>query len=326
MRILTEFAVSGCHRFSKKRTNEQLPPAIENPLTRALVFAEKELGWAKGTVISRSLWIRRFVRYVMVQRRVRAWKDIKSTDLVAYIGSLRIGRGSRGAALSCIKAMYRVLFLQGILPTPLHEKIPPFARPRDSALSTIWLPSETDAILAAVDRNTAAGKRDYAILVLAMRLGLRSCDIRNLRLDDLRWERSCIEIVQQKTKVSLVLPLLPEIGEALIDYLRNGRPRGDFRQVFLRHSAPHRPLLSGGLWDLLQTYRKKAGLPKRRRGGLSSLRHTLATRMLEDGTGVETIAGVLGHTCIETTRRYLRVDIPLLRQAALDPEEEVAHV
>jgi len=325
MRILVEFAACGRHHPRYVVPHQPLPAIFETAITDAIEFAESKCDWAKSTLTCRNAWIRRFARHAIAHRGIRAWKDIDATDLPAYLGSLQIGRGSRSAAFSCIKAMFRVLFIQGVLPTPLHEKTPPFARSYEVALSTIWHPAETEAILAAVDRDTAVGKRNYAVLLLAMRLGLRACDIRNLRLDDLRWERSRIEIVQQKTRSPLALPLLPEIGEAIIDYLRNGRPPGQFREVFLRHIAPCGPLRKHDFGSVLQSCCRRAGLPKRRRAGMSSLRHTLATRMLEDGVGVEAIAGVLGHARIETTRRYICVDIPLLRQAALDPEKEIAH-
>lgn len=326
MRILLEFSATGRHRPRNKPPDQPLPTTFDGTIRNALAFAERELGWSKGTLINRNGWIRRFIRHAIAQRGIRTWGDVDAADLPAYLSSVRIGRGSRATACSSIKAMFRVLFIQGVLPTPLHEKTPPFARAGDAELSAVWLPSEIEAILAAVDRSTAIGKRNYAILLLATKLGLRACDIRNLRMDNLRWERSCIQIVQQKTGVPLALPLLPEVGDALIDYLRHGRPPRQFREVFLRHIAPCGPLGKYCFGNILEAHRKKASLPKRARAGLSSLRHTLATRMLERGTGVETIAGVLGHTCVETTRRYIRIDLPLLRQAGLDPDKEVAHV
>lgn len=327
MRILMEFSATGQHRIKSALASTSLPVHFELAMDRALIFAEKECGWAKSTLIARRAWMRRFIRHLIDHRGIRKWEDILATDLPAYLGSLQIGRGSRGTIYCHIRVMFRILFSQGVLPTPLHELLPPFNRFCEAKLSTIWSPAETAALVASVDRSTALGKRDYAVLLLAMRLGLRSCDIRALRLDDIHWERSRIEIVQQKTHVPLALPLLPEVGEALIDYLRHGRPRGQFREVFLRRHAPCGPYQRCSFHRTMQTCCKKAGLPpKQGRMGLSSLRHTLATRMLEDGTGVETIAGALGHTQIETTRRYIRVDLPLLRQAALDPEKEVAYV
>lgn len=327
MRILMEFSATGQHRIKSALVSPSLPVHFERAMDRAFIFAEKECGWAKSTLIARRAWMRRFIRHLIDHRGVRKWEDIVATDLPAYLSSLQIGRGSRGTIYCHTRVIFRILFSQGVLSTPLHELLPPFNRFYEAKLSTIWSPAETAALVASVDRSTALGKRDYAVLLLAMRLGLRSCDIRALRLDDIHWERSRIEIVQRKTRVPLALPLLPDVGEALIDYLRHGRPRGQFREVFLRFLAPHEPYARCSFDRTMQTCCKKAGLPpKPGRMGLSTLRHTLATRMLEDGTSVATIAGALGHTDIESTRRYIRVDLPLLRQAALDPEKEVAHV
>jgi len=269
--------------------------------------------------------MKHLIHYLIATRNIRRWKDICVADVPAYLGSLQIKQVSKAHEYYGIRSMFRILFIQGILATPLHELLSPLQRPDEVKLSTIWRQEETAALLASVDRNTATGKRDYAVLLLAMRLGLRPCDIRNLRLDDICWERSCLEIVQQKTRRPLVLPLLPEVGDALIDYLRHGRPSGQFREVFLRHIAPHGPYRKRSFYHKVRAYRKKAGLPPQYHMGLCSLRHTLATQMLEGGVGVETIAGVLGHAHVEATRHYIRVDLPLLRQAALDPEKEVEH-
>lgn len=326
MRILMEFAATGRHRACVTPVQPSLPAVFENGIERALLFAAGECGWVNGTIISRRAWMKRFIRHLIAERGIRRWKDVVATDVPAYLSSLQVSHTSKAVACYSIRAMFRILFVQGILFTPLHELIPPFWRPGEAKLSTIWRPTECASVLASVDRSTAIGKRDYAVLLLAMRLGLRACDIRHLCLDNIHWERSCLEIVQQKTHEPLTLPLLPEVGDALIDYLRHGRPSGQFREVFLRHLAPHGPYRKYCFHYMLRAYRKKAGLPARQyRMGLSSLRHTLATQMLEDGVGVETIAGVLGHTNVETTRRYIRVDLPMLRQAALDPEKEVAH-
>ncbi len=327
MRILMEFSTTGQHRIKTVCDLPSLPVHFERAMDNAILFAEKECGWAKSTLVARRTWMRKFIRHLIAHRGIRKWKDIVPTDLPAYLDSLQIGRGSRGTIFEHIRVMFRLLFIQGVLSTPLHKLLPPFNRFYKTKLSTIWSPAETAALVASVDRSTALGKRDYAVLLLAMRLGLRSCDIRALRLDNIHWDRSRIEIVQRKTHVPLALPLLPDVGEALIDYLRHGRPRGLFREVFLRVDAPHKPHSHCSFHRTMQTCCKKAGLPpKPGCMGLSTLRHTLATRMLEDGTSVATIAGALGHADMESTRRYLRVDLPLLRQAGLDPEKEVAHV
>jgi integrase len=153
---------------------------------------------------------------------------------------------------------------------------------------------------------------------------MRVSDIRTLRVDHLRWEQARLEMTQTKGGRPLELPLTEEIGTALIDYLRNGRPKTHHREVFLRANAPFEPFANHtNLHHLITTYRRRAGigLPAKNRRGLHSLRHTVASRLLEQGIPLETISSVMGHLSVETTRLYLKIDIEALRRVAIDPEE-----
>jgi integrase len=191
----------------------------------------------------------------------------------------------------------------------------------------VWSQRQVAALLAAVDRSSPCGKRDYAILLLAARLGMRASDIRGLCLDHLLWDQARIEMSQTKGGGRLSLPLTEEVGAALIDYLRHGRPPTHYREVFLRVNAPFQPFAGdNNLHYIITTYRQRAGiaLPAQSRRGLHSLRHSVASRLLETGTSLETISSILGHLSPESTRIYTKVDIEALRSAALDPEE-VAH-
>jgi len=177
--------------------------------------------------------------------------------------------------------------------------------------------------LEAVDRSSAKGKRDYAILLLACRLGMRVGDIRTLKLDQLHWDDSTIELTQSKTGGPLRLPLTNEMGEALIDYLKSGRPQTAHREVFLKVNPPFAPFTGNNLHHIVTYWRLLAGIrfrtPQKR--GIHSLRHTLATRLLQKGTPFTTIAEILGHTSLESTRIYAKADVEALRSVALDPEE-----
>jgi integrase len=179
-------------------------------------------------------------------------------------------------------------------------------------------------LLGAIDRSSAKGKRDYAIVLLACRLGLRAGDIRTLKLDHLHWEDSRIEITQSKTTTPLSLPLTEEVGEALIDYLRSGRPKTADREVFLKLNPPFDPFgRNNNLYDVVTYWRQLAGITFRspQKRGIHSLRHSLATRLLEQGTAFSTIADILGHTSLESTRIYAKADVEALRSVALDTEE-----
>jgi integrase len=177
--------------------------------------------------------------------------------------------------------------------------------------------------LEAVDRSSAKGKRDYAILLLACRLGLRASDIRTLKLDPLPWEDSTLEITQSKTGTPLRLPLTREMGDALIDYLKSGRPQTTHREIFLKVNPRLDPFRGNNLHHIVTYWRLLAGIrfraPQKR--GAHSLRHTLATRLLEKGTPFTTIAEILGHRSLESTRIYTKADVEALRSVALDPEE-----
>ncbi len=214
--------------------------------------------------------------------------------------------------------------MRGILRKDLSVVLPTIRVPRDAAIPSVWDHELVIRLLAAVDRSSAKGKRDYAILLLACRLGLRAGDIRQLKLDQLHWDDSTIEVRQSKTGNPLILPLTTEVGEALIDYLKSGRPETVHREVFLKVKPPFDPFgADNNLHDIVSYWRQLAGVKFRsaQKRGMHSLRHTLATRLLEKGTPFPTIAEILGHTSLESTRIYAKADVEALRSVALDPEE-----
>ena len=182
---------------------------------------------------------------------------------------------------------------------------------------------EVTLLLQAVDRSTTVGKRDYAVLVLAARYGMRPGDIRQLTLDHIDWRGRQIAFPQAKTGRMLALPLLPEVQDALIDYLRAGRPLTAFRNVFVRHLAPFEPFAAkNNLSTVFREALRRAGLDQRNgRKGLYLLRHTLASRLLHAGSSIKTIADVLGHAHLNSTLVYTKVDLTHLETVALSIEE-----
>jgi site-specific recombinase XerD len=179
-------------------------------------------------------------------------------------------------------------------------------------------------LLESIDRQNPKGKRDYAILLLVTRLGLRVGDIRALKLTDLNWERKLITIVIQKTKQLLELPLLEDVGWAIIDYLKNGRPETTSSTIFIRHNAPYDAFSeNNSLQKMLTRHMVKAKIEDMddQKHGLHSLISTLALSLLENGTPLPIISEALGHQSIQTTRFYLKIDMNGLRNCVIDPEE-----
>jgi integrase len=166
------------------------------------------------------------------------------------------------------------------------------------------------------------------MLLLAIRLGLRIGDIRSLKKSSIDWDRNTINLKMAKTGQPIELPLLKDIGWAIIDYLQNGRPATNSECLFVRHRAPFNAIGGRGSFTKeLHRYILKAGLnvPEGQRHGMHSLRSTLARNMLEIKSPLPIISEALGHQSVNTTSIYLKIDIEGLRKCALDPEEVFAN-
>jgi len=208
--------------------------------------------------------------------------------------------------------------------TDVTQYIPQNAKLSSHRVPSVWEDCDIDKLLASVDRGNPLGKRDYAILLLAAKLGLRKSDIVKLELKDINWEEKRIEIIQSKTQKPLSVPLPDDVGWAIIEYIKQSRPKSDFSQIFLRHVPPIKPFNNaGGLGGIISRYRTIAGIhvgDKPSRRGLHSLRHTFATRLLREKVPLETIAELLGHVGMSSINVYLSVETEALRQCALSPE------
>jgi site-specific recombinase XerD len=179
-------------------------------------------------------------------------------------------------------------------------------------------------LLECIDRGNPAGKRDYAILLLVARLGIRVSDIKSLKLSDLDWQSKTIQVKQSKTNNKVIYPILNDVGWAIIDYLKNARPITDSPFVFIRMSAPYEAFgKDANLYHIISKYTRLAGItiPRGKKHGLHSLRHTLASTLLEQGTPLPIISEILGHFNSKSTGGYLHTGIEGLRTCALDPEE-----
>ena len=206
----------------------------------------------------------------------------------------------------------------------ISKSLPKARITRNSFIPYSWKNEDVKKLLEAVDRGDPKGKRDYAILLLVVRLGLRISDVRWLKLYNLNWSRKIISLAMQKTKQPLKLPLLDDIGWVIIDYLKNGRPETKCDSIFVRHRAPYDSFGENEyFYQELHRYMIKAGLeiPLDFHCGLHSLRSTLARNMLEAKVALPIISDTLGHQSINTTSIYLKIDLNSLKKCALDPEE-----
>jgi len=186
-------------------------------------------------------------------------------------------------------------------------------------IPSVYTQEEVGSMIKAIDRGHPQGKRDYAMVLLAARYGLRISDIIGMRFCNLDWEQNRIVIIQQKTGKKVTLPLMEEVGSAIIEYIKYSRPKVELPYVFITARAPYKELSSSGMGGAIADYFRLAGINLAgRKHGPHSLRHSLAGNLLKSNETLPVISEILGHANTDTTMAYLRIDINHLRQCALD--------
>ena len=275
LKALGDFARDGC--IERPRTNMrqiQIPALMQKPVQDYEQYCRDRLHLRPTTLCNRMREITIFVDFLR-SRHTTILDQMQPADLSAFVSSRpRLAAKTVSRIVSDVRSFLRFLLLRGILQRDLSHVLPTIRVPWNATIPSVWDPELLVQLLNAVDRCSPKGKRDYAILLLACRLGLRVEDIRTLKLDDLKWEAATIEITQSKTLAPLCLPLTEEVGEALIDYLKSGRPQTDHREVFLTLAPPFLPFGGNSNLHHIVTYWKQlAGIHFRmkQRQGLHSL-------------------------------------------------------
>ena len=278
-----------------------------------------EKGVAKGSIRT---WRSRLFRleHFLIHHGVEEFRFVRIQHVNGYIESLAgFSSSTVGATLRILKQLFEYAFVKNLHPERLDKAIPAVRRQKRQRLPTVFTPDETEKILCAIDRNNGLGKRNYAVFLLLARMGLRISDVRTLTFSHFDWSRNVVSIIQQKTKRALELPIMEDVGWATIDYLRNGRPHSDCQKIFIKHVAPFDELTSAFHRPMIE-YLRKAGVavPAGKSRRVHSLRHSLATTLLEKQVPIQTISHTLGHLDIGSTSTYIQVSLPQLRLCALE--------
>lgn len=232
------------------------------------------------------------------------------------------------AIMITIRQLLKYLYQNGLVTNNLSTLITLAPIYRNTDIPSAFSYTEIKKLVSCIDRSSVTGKRDYAIVLLAAKLGIRAGDIKNLKLSDIHWEKKEISFVQSKTNIPVSLPLDNETGWAIIEYLKYVRPQTDFENVFIRLKAPFEPYSQKNtFYDAIQQYFTAANIPlkKGHMHGIHSLRHSLASALLESHTPLSTISGILGHSDFNSTMIYLKTDLKGLKQCMIDPEEVTRH-
>jgi site-specific recombinase XerD len=219
-----------------------------------------------------------------------------------------------------LKAFLCFLYNEGHIIEDFSDRIPRVRTYTKGRIPATLSIEQAEQIMKSFDRGNPIGKRDYAVMIFALELGIRSCDIKNLRFDDIDWVQKCIKIIQDKTNKTLELPMPNNVSNAVIEYLKHGRPESKSSFVFIKHKAPYNQGID--TWKIMRQALSSAGIriEDESTKGLHLLRHTLGTNLLKNGVPLSTIAEILGHRNVTTTEIYVHTDTDGLRKCALDTE------
>ena len=324
LNMLHDYRIFGAVLRKTKKERVFKPHFAESGELYLKTLSQRNL--AERSVYNHRLSLIRFTDYLGSQG-IASPGEIRIEHISGFIKTVIRNYSNRrmGHEMYVVKCYIKLLYEHGKHAEDLSGKMPKMpAGATQHNIPSAYSKEEIERMLACVERDSPVGKRDYAVLLLATRLGLRASDVRALSFDNIDWDNALIKIVQTKTGEPLTLPLTPEIGWALIEYIQNSRPQTDAKELFVRLRTPHTPM--SGFNSIVIKYLRRAGIQieAHKQHGLHSLRHSLATRMLEESTPLHVIQEVLGHLNAESTSVYMGVDIEQLKRCALEvPNEKV---
>jgi site-specific recombinase XerD len=283
-------------------------------LGRYRCWMHRERGLSESTMLRYENTARRFLTEHAMPGGQFTPQQLTGADLNAFLlrECGRVSSGSAKGRVAELRSLMRFLHLSGVTSMKLGSAVPPVGGWRLASVPSTMAATDVQLLLDRCPRDNAVGVRDYAILMLVARLGLRSIEVARLRLDDVDWR--CGEIVVRgKGRREDRLPLPVEVGEAVVAYLSDARPRLDDRHLFLTGRAPRAAIRADLVGDVVERACVRAGLT---RVGPHRLRHALAEQMLRQGAGLTAIGQVLRHQDLATTALYAKVDLAALRQVA----------
>ncbi|HYX09923.1 MAG TPA: tyrosine-type recombinase/integrase [Bacteroidales bacterium] len=321
IKALTEFQNTGRLRLAgiRKHPPKEFEGEIGCIITDFIAHRENTLKLSENTIKNYFFYMYPFYSHLN-SIGIRQACDIKTTDILSYIEQMDPNtQALKHVALNTIKIFFRYLNEHSILSVDYSKIIPKDNYSIQPKLPSTFTDEEIDSLLKAVDRGNPKGKRDYAILLLATKLGLRTSDICELKFANINWQSNVITINQKKTGKMLELPLLPEIGNAIINYLKHGRPVSLESHCFLQIRSPYNRIQTSDLGNLVQKYICLAGINcSNRKHGPHALRHSFASSLLKAKASLPVISEALGHKNLNSSMFYLRIDITSLRECALE--------
>jgi site-specific recombinase XerD len=304
---------------------------VAPPPTRSLLLVQEYRdyldhvrGLAETTVTHHASGASALLTFLRYDADPDALRRLGIQQVDAFVATIapRVCRESLQHVIAHIRSFLRFLVGRGEIAAGVESMIdtPRVYRGERLPRSLPW--NTVQSFLAAIDRSTPMGRRDYAMFLLITTYGLRTSEVAALRLDDIEWRAGRLRVPRPKTKTPIVLPLTKEVGAAVADYLRRDRPALPRREVFLRVRSPAGKLKPTAVTEAFQAWTRRGHLQIPYQGP-HCLRHSLAVHLLRQRTSIKTIGDLLGHRSSEATCVYLRLAVEDLRDAALEVPAEV---
>jgi site-specific recombinase XerD len=293
-----------------------------NLLNEYLRFLEHHRGLSASTIGARASWGRALFECLGKQLGDAPLGTITIGMIDAFVleRAAGVSRGYQHQMIQTVRSVLRYLRQEGQVSSDLASLVAAPRRYPDATLPIGLAPDQVSRVLNGVDRSTSIGVRDHSMLTLLSIYGLRASEVAALRLDDVDWKIDQIQIAQSKGRRKLVLPLVSEAGDAILAYIRDGRPMSQHRELFIRHKAPYSRMTSPAVYQIVRKAIDRAGVESLRRGP-HLFRHTRATAWIRGGWSLKAVGDLLGHRCADTTRIYAKVAIEDLREVALNVPE-----
>lgn len=317
IQFLSEFQEKGSVSVRRKAPKASFKGGIGESM-ESFIRYRKDSDFSSKTLEDNRYQLRVFLTF-MNSNGIDSPHSISPAHIVAFVES------QKDASLTTKYNMFGAIrnflkYLHTNYPNILEisDNIPKINYIREAKLPSIYSSEEIQSLLQVIDRGNPQGKRDYALMLIGARLGLRASDIISLTFENLHWAECLIKLKQKKTGKELELPLTSEIGDAIIDYLKHGRPISEHHYIFLSLIRPFRQMTHVSLSALTSKYLTLAGIDtSTRKHGTHVLRHSLAAELLDKKSPIHVISEILGHSSTDSTRHYLRIDTQAMKPCAL---------
>jgi len=302
--------------------NYDIPENFTGSYNSYIQYRLDEQGIVPRSIVSEKRYLENFLHF-LIRIDVDTLEKLEYPHILRFIERLscRYENTYISNNMRIVRNYLRYCCTKGFINSDLGAMVPTVRYNNHSSLPSVYTSEEVKQIIGAIDMGNPCGKRNYAILLLLARSGLRSSDIADMRFSDIDWEHQIIRRIQKKTGNIVELPLMNDVGEAIVDYLKNARPKTNCDHLFVRQKPPYNEFSSGAVGSIVRRLIQRSGVKfENRKCGSHVLRHSLASRLLECDTPMPVISEILGHTNTQTTMAYLRIDLNALRECALEVE------